>query len=97
MQVEGSQTYVKSSNENWYIEIPKINLEAEIFEGTDAENLNRNVAHFSETVRENGNIGLAAHNRGYKVNYFENIKYLENGDKIFYTYNRKKTGICCCR
>lgn len=36
-----------------------------------------------------GNIGLAAHNRGYAVNYFERIKELDIGDKIFYTYNGK--------
>lgn len=31
-----------------------------------------------------GNVGLAAHNRGYRVNYFENIKDLKIGDKIIY-------------
>ena len=97
MQVEGSQCYVQIMAHNWYLEIPKINLEAEISEGTDSENLNRYIAHFEETVRENGNIGLAAHNRGYKVNYFSKIKELEKGDKIFYTYNRKKTRIFCRR
>lgn len=38
----------------------------------------RKVATFS------GNVALAAHNRGYPVNYFSKIKYLENGDKIHY-------------
>ena len=97
MQVEGSQSYAQSMTHNWYLEIPKINLEAEISEGTDSENLNRYIAHFEETVRENGNIGLAAHNRGYKVNYFSKIKELEKEDKIYYTYNRKKTRIYCRR
>lgn len=32
----------------------------------------------------NGNVGLAAHNRGYPVNYFQNIKDLKFGDKIIY-------------
>ena len=42
--------------------------------------------------KENGNIGLAGHNRGYKVNYFERIKELSIGDEIYYTYGstRKK-------
>ena len=30
-----------------------------------------------------GNVGLAAHNRGYKNNYFENLKQLKEGDKIY--------------
>lgn len=37
---------------------------------------------------------LAAHNRGYKVNYFARIKELKQGDEIYYTYNNlKKTYI----
>ena len=78
----------KSENLNiWKIEIPKIELVAEISEGTTAEILNEFVGHFEETPKMDGNIGLAAHNRGYNVNYFENIKLLEVGDEIFYTYN----------
>lgn len=34
-----------------------------------------------------GNVGLAAHNRGYPVNYFQNIKDLKLGDKIIYKTN----------
>ena len=36
-----------------------------------------------------GNIGLAAHNRGYENNYFANIKKLKKGDNIIYCYNKK--------
>ena len=68
---QGIYNIVENINNDWKLEIPKINLEAEISEGTDIETLNRNIAHFPETVKENGNIRLAAHNRGYKVNYFE--------------------------
>ena len=45
------------------------------------------IGHFEDTQKEDGNIGLAAHNRGYKNNYFENIKYLKEGDRINYHYN----------
>lgn len=90
----GSSKYsYQTKNNDWYLEIPKIKLKAKIAEGTDNENLNKYIGHFTETVKENGNIGLAAHNRGYKVNYFENIKKLKEGDKIFYYFNRKKTRI----
>lgn len=76
----------------WCIEIPKINLNAEISEGTSAEILNKFVGHFEDTEIWNGNVCLAAHNRGYDVNYFEKLKELETGDEIFYEYkgNRRK-------
>lgn len=75
--------------EEWYIEIPIINLKANIKEGTEKETLDDYVGHFEETQKENGNIGLAAHNRGYKNNYFENIKKLKEDDSIFYNYKGK--------
>ena len=60
----------------WQIEIPKINLVAPIAEGTSANIMNEYVGHFAETPKNKGNIGLAAHNRGYKVNYFARFKIL---------------------
>ena len=59
-------------NEKWKIEIPAIQLKAEIAEGTDEKTLNEKIGHFEETQKEVGNIGLAGHNRGYNVNYFKN-------------------------
>ena len=73
--------------EIWKIIIPKISLEAEISEGTSKEVMNKYVGHFEETSIKNGNIGLAAHNRGYEVNYFKKIKQLKQGDKIIYIYS----------
>ena len=58
----------------WQIEIPEISLNANIVEGTTAEILNKNIGHFEETQKEKGNIALAAHNRGYEVNYFQDLK-----------------------
>ena len=76
-------------NKEWKIEIPKINLNTSIAEGTTQEILNNFVGHFSETSCYEGNVGLAAHNRGYKVNYFQKLKELEIGDEIIYKYNGK--------
>lgn len=73
----------------WKLEIPKINLNANIQEGTSIKVMNKNIGHFIETSKENGNIGLAAHNRGYKVNYFKNLKKLKKGDLVIYTYKGK--------
>lgn len=71
----------------WDIEIPAINLVAKIAEGTTKEVMDQYVGHFINTNMFNGNVGLAAHNRGYKVNYFANIKNLQIGDKIIYKTN----------
>lgn len=89
-QVENKQQVEEDSineeNINWQIEIPKISLKAPIEEGTTANILNQSVGHFVETQNVVGNIGLAAHNRGYPVNYFAKIKELSEGDEIIYTY-----------
>ena len=42
------------------------------------------VGHFENTVFWKGNIGLAAHNRGFPINYFEKVKDLKIGDEIIY-------------
>ena len=68
----------------WYLEIPTINLKAEIQEGTTSEVMKQYIGHFTETEKTEGNVGLAAHNRGYEKNYFENLKNLKVGDSIFY-------------
>ena len=84
------KTNENSNNEEWYIEIPKIGLKANIAEGTDEDTLNEHVGHFEDTSLLDGNIGLAAHNRGYKVNYFSKIKELEKDDIIYYYYKGYK-------
>ena len=73
--------------QNWYIEIPSINLKAPIEETTQMEVLNKSIGHFEDTPKENGNIGLAAHNRGYEKNYFENLKNVKKGEEIIYKYS----------
>lgn len=73
-------------NYNWGIYIPQINLNAEISDGTTKDVMNYYIGHFIETSKTDGNIGLAAHNRGYNVNYFSDLKNLHEGDEIFYKY-----------
>ena len=85
IQIEENLQTIKEEN-NWKIIIPKISLEASISEGTSKEIMDKYVGHFEETSRKSGNVGLAAHNRGYAVNYFSQIKELEEGDEIIYKY-----------
>lgn len=75
------------NTQDWFLEIPSINLKAFIQEGTSKDVLEKYVGHFVETSKNTGNIGLAAHNRGYENNYFENLKKLKQGDIIYYQYN----------
>lgn len=75
----------EDTKKKWSIQIPKINLSANISEGTSSNVIAKDVGHFETTPMLNGNVGLAAHNRGIGVeSYFKNIKYLELGDEIIY-------------
>lgn len=72
-------------NSTGTIEIPKIGLVAPIKEGTDLETLAQYVGHFSNSSVWDGNVALAAHNRGTSVkHYFDRINELVNGDTIIY-------------
>ena len=73
------------------ISIPKLGLyNIDIVEGVSEKVLDSSIGHFESTSLKNGNIGLAAHNRGYNVNYFANIHKLENGDLIEYSIDGEK-------
>lgn len=81
-----TNTAKEKTGSEWKISIPAISLEATIAEGTEKETMDLYIGHFSETSKTNGNIGLAAHNRGYNVNYFSNLKRLKKDDEIVYQY-----------
>ena len=36
-------------------------------------------------ISGNGNVALAGHNRGYRCNFFQEIKNLKNGDILIYS------------
>ena len=82
---EQKEKEIEDTKENiWQVEIPKINLIAPIAEGTSQEIMLEFVGHFEDTSIWNGNIGLAAHNRGYPINYFSRLKDLVKGEEIIY-------------
>lgn len=86
-KVEDNEQNVTENNyksNEWRILIPKINLDAPILEGTSSEILKKAVGHFENTSKWDGNVALAAHNRGYRYNFFEGLKRLEIGDNIVY-------------
>ena len=71
-------------NEEWRLIVPKLNISAQIKEGTSGEVINNYIGHFGETPKDNGNIGLIAASAGYKENYFEKLADLVEGDVIIY-------------
>ncbi len=89
-QAKTTSTQQQNKDYEWQIEIPIISLKAEIKEGTSKEIMNKYVGHFTKTSIKDGNVGLAAHNRGYEVNYFQNLKKLKQDDKIIYKYKDYK-------
>ena len=56
--------------------INKINLNAEVKEGSSNEVLKDYIGHIEETAKYDGNVGLAAHNRGNEHSYFARINEL---------------------
>jgi sortase A len=62
------------------LEIPKLELEVPVFDGTDDLTLNRGVGRIQGTARpgEKGNIGIAGHRDGF----FRGLKDLKVGDVI---------------
>lgn len=67
------------------LEIEKIKLLGDVKDGSNKDVLKDYIGHIEETAIYDGNIGLAAHNRGNKYSYFAKINELEKGDKIKYT------------
>lgn len=81
--------YNDFENSNWSIYFPKTNETYYIYETISNEVLNNGIGHFSETKKQNGNIALAGHNRGYKVNSFSHLKDIQKGEEIYYKYGKK--------
>ena len=64
--------------------IPTLDLSVRIYQGTDSKTLAKGVGHFEDTSIWEGNVCLAAHNRGAN-SYFGQIHTLNIGDKITLT------------
>lgn len=64
--------------------IEKIGLNATVKEGSSNEILKEYIGHIESTSVYDGNIGLAAHNRGNKYSYFARINELKEGDILTY-------------
>ena len=66
------------------LKIPAIGLSVKIYQGTDSAALKKGAGHFEDTSIWDGNVALAAHNRGVN-NHFGEIHTLEVGNTITLT------------
>ena len=66
------------------LKIPSIGVSVKIYEGTDNAQLAKGAGHFTDTSIWDGNVSLAAHNRGTN-NYFGKIHTLKTGDEVTLT------------
>lgn len=83
--------YTEVTSDSYYkgghlgtLKIPAIDLTVKIYQGTGSDTLKKGAGHFTNTSIWNGNVSLAAHNRGAN-SYFGEIHTLENGDRITLT------------
>ena len=76
--------------EEWKLIIPKINVSAQIEEGTDGEVINNYIGHFTQTPSIEGNIGLVGASAGYKENHFAELEKLQQGDVIIYIKGKNR-------
>ena len=75
-----SELYYKNSSLG-RLEIPALDLNVRIYQGTDSKTLAKGVGHFEDTSIWEGNVCLAAHNRGAN-SYFGRLHTLDIGDRI---------------
>lgn len=66
------------------LKIPAIGLSVRVYQGTDSATLSKGAGHFTDTSIWNGNVAIAAHNRGVN-NHFGKLHTLSVGDKITLT------------
>ena len=78
----GSDYYADGSIGKIYI--PAIGVNFGVYEGTDTKTMNKGAGHFTNTSIWDGNVCLAAHNRGV-VNNFGKIQTLRTGELITLT------------
>lgn len=67
-----------------WLKIPAIDINTRVYQGTDSGTLAKGAGHFTNTSIWDGNVGIAAHNRGVN-NLFDKLHKLAIGDKITLT------------
>jgi len=66
------------------LKIPALDLSVKVYQGTDSKTLAKGAGHFTDTSLWDGNVCIAAHNRGAN-NHFGKLHTLEVGDTVTWT------------
>lgn len=66
------------------LKIPALDLSVKVYQGTDSKTLAKGAGHFTDTSLWDGNVCIAAHNRGVNA-CFGQLHTLEVGDTITWT------------
>ena len=66
------------------LKIPSLGVNVKVYQGTDGDTLYKGAGHFESTSIWNGNVAVAAHNRGVNF-YFAKIHTLSPGDTVILT------------
>ncbi len=79
------KVFIKENN--WSLTIEKLNLKnIPIKDSISSDILENYIGHFPTSSFFSGNVCLAAHNAGFKFNFFQDTSLLESGDEIEYNY-----------
>lgn len=103
------EAFTKVTNSMYYsggylgtLKIPELNLSVKIYEGTTNAVLKKGAGHFKDTSIWNGNVCLAAHNRGandyfgeiHNLNYGGTIKLItKKGTRTYRVFNVEKISV----
>ena len=86
--ISGGSGYTAVTSDLYYsgghlgtLKIPVIGLSVKVYQGTDSAALKKGTGHFTETSIWEGNVAIAAHNRGVN-NHFGKIHTLSVGDSV---------------
>ena len=67
------------------VEIPSLGVDVKIYEGTDSTQLAKGAGHFTDTSIWEGNVCVAAHNRGFFFSPSKTLQQLEKRLNILYS------------
>jgi sortase A len=98
-QIPNTTGYTEVTDDLYYangslgtLKIPAIGLSVNVVQGTDSTALAKGAGHFTDSSIWDGNVALAAHNRGTN-SYFGKIHTLEAGTRTYTVTSVEKVSV----